>query len=96
MTDLVLFNGQWWEAIESTAPGQSPASHPEKWRIVRILRGWNQFLVQRAYADLLPGEGQAEKAGLEIRRADTILDRIAAEVARGKNNPADLRAKVVR
>lgn len=88
------FNGDFWEATELTAPGESPATTPAKWRKIEIPRIFERFLVQRAYAALLPAEGQNDKAAAEERAAQRILDDIAVRDGVGRGNYADHRPEV--
>jgi hypothetical protein len=74
MASTVYFDGNWWEAIETTSPGQSPSSHPSKWRMLGIPDLMRQFAVQAAYAHLMADEGQNDKRVIELGVASKRLD----------------------
>ena len=73
MADQILFEGDYYQAVfNSTAPGQSPLTHPLNWSRVLIPRRWRPVLARLTYAHLLELDGQKEKADLERNVALTI------------------------
>ncbi len=94
MASQVYYQGEFYEAIEVTAPGESPAGFPAKWRRVEMPAAFLSFLVARAYSLLLPAEGQNDKAAQEERKADRILQDVAARTAASSGIYADRRPEV--
>lgn len=81
MSPLVYFppTGNWYAPIQTTAAGESPVTHPQKWALVEIPAKFERFLVQQAYANLLPGEGQNDKRSMEENKATEILEVVALQ-----------------
>jgi hypothetical protein len=73
MPSQCYYNGDWYACLSATSPGQSPGSHPEKWKKLEIPAAFERYLVQAAYAALLPGEGQSDKRAGEARIAEQLL-----------------------
>ena len=63
--------GDWYACILATSAGESPSSAPDKWVKLEIPAIFEAYLVDKATALLLTGEGQSDK-----RRA---FERTAAE-----------------
>jgi hypothetical protein len=95
MASQVYWNGDWFEALEATAPGESPSAFPEKWAKVEIPADLERFLIGRAYASLLPDIGQNDKAQLEDRRATAVLDSIAYTHGQSTGAASDHRSEVL-
>jgi hypothetical protein len=64
MASQCYYNGDFWVATESVAAGQSPGTHPAKWRKLAIPHQFREYLMAEAAALLMPGEGQHDKATL--------------------------------
>lgn len=74
MPSQAQYNGDWYECVEDTAAGESPATHPSKWRIMDIPAQFERYLCQAAYEKILPGEGQSDRRILSRGIAQQILD----------------------
>lgn len=78
-------DGDFYAAIATTAPGESPDTHPGKWIKLAIPEVLHQSIVLRAAASLLREQGQHDKARALDRQAAEQLDRTANRHAdRGK------------
>lgn len=82
MASQVYFEGDFWDCILPTGPGETPATSPTKWRRVEIPRAALRFITVAAYASALPGDGQTDKAFAEERRVKTILNRSILDARR--------------
>ena len=72
MADQCYFNGNFYQCVTATTAGESPASAPAKWRLVKIPDRWRWALARLTYANLLELDGQKDKANAE--RANAISD----------------------
>lgn len=68
--------GNWYDCIAVTLPGESPATAPEKWRVVAIPQCLEVPLVDMALAYVNRGDGQSDKSLAIERRSDPQLDRV--------------------
>jgi hypothetical protein len=74
--------GDFYQCVAGASAGQSPATHPAKWVKLGIPEQFTPFLVHRALALVLTGEGQADKAlvadGISTKRLEVLAfgDRI--------------------
>ena len=59
------FNGNFYQCKTATAPGESPATNPEKWSRIIIPTPWRWVLAKLTYANLLEQDGQKDKANAE-------------------------------
>lgn len=59
------FNGDFWQCVADTNPGDSPTTTPEKWVKLKLLGKWRWVLAQLTYANLLRLDGQNDKAAIE-------------------------------
>lgn len=59
------FNGDFWQCVADTNPGDSPTTTPEKWVKLKLLGKWRWVLAQLTYANLLRIDGQNDKAAVE-------------------------------
>lgn len=69
--------GDWYEALQDTSPGESPVTHPEKWAKLAIPAIFESFLVERAAAIVLAGDGQDDKAKGLLQESERSLTRLA-------------------
>ena len=74
LTDGV--EGDFYDCITDAAPGESPATNPEKWRRVDIPEVFAPFVISRAVSILQVGEGQSDKARSEEKQAAQILEEL--------------------
>lgn len=88
------FNGDFYDALELSNPGESPSVAPSKWQKVEIPKLFERYLVRRAYSIALLSDGQNDKASAEERAAMSILDGIAALTQGSTGNVTDHRAEV--
>ena len=98
MSNQCYFNGDFYQCVapttpgqSPTTPGQSPATNPAAWRLVQIPAEWRWFLTQLTYAHLLELDGQTDKAAATRQKAlesetiglsDTVRREAAAELKR--------------
>ena len=77
------YNEDFWQCVTATSAGQSPATHPSKWRKIRLLSKWRWVLAQLTYAYLLAADGQTDKAAIErnvaLGREQQGLNDLAAQ-----------------
>lgn len=69
--------GDFYQCVAGTSAGQSPATHPAKWVKMAIPELFTPFLVHRASALVLPGEGQSDKSLVEDGIAGKRLEALA-------------------
>ena len=70
MADQIYFtDGDFYQCVTVTSPGETPTTAPSKWRKIRLLAKWRWALAQLTYARLLSVDGQTDKAQIETRRA---------------------------
>jgi hypothetical protein len=87
MASQVYFNGDFFEAAETASPGQSPTTHPAKWRRVPIPRDAATYLVAESYALIQTSDGQDDKARAAHRRSQEMLDRAIVAMRRFNSSP---------
>lgn len=76
--------GDWYECIEAASPGESPAVAPAKWRKLEWPAILEAYLVDRACALLLSGDGQQDKRrSMERSAVDQLDEAIFAYSDRG-------------
>ena len=75
------FNGDFWQCVTATNPGESPATAPAKWRRIAIPKTWRQVLAKLAYANLLELDGQTDKAGIHRTAGESKLDDLVRDAA---------------
>jgi len=68
--------GDWYEAVATTAAGESPVTHPAKWRKLEIPHCLEATIVSLALAFIQRGEGQADKALAEARLVESDMERL--------------------
>ncbi len=94
MAAQAYWEGDWYVCLVATAAGESPGTHPSKWAKLTIPAKFERYLVQAAYAGLLPGEGQNDKAGAERRQADALLQETRHRCLSQNGDPAASRPNV--
>lgn len=62
MADQCYHNGDFYQALEATAAGESPTTHPDKWAKIRIPAKFRWVLARLTHAHLLELDGQMDKA----------------------------------
>jgi hypothetical protein len=87
MASQVYFNGDFWEAAQTTNPGESPTTHPAKWRRVPIPRDAATFLVAEAFALIQTSDGQDDKARAAHRKSEDLLMRSIIDMRRFSSAP---------
>lgn len=70
--------GDFYQCLIDTVPGESPATHPEKWCKIQLPRHWRHVLATLTYAGLLEADGQTEKAAA-MRQNEEGEDRTGLE-----------------
>jgi hypothetical protein len=87
MASQVYFQGNLWDCVETTSPGETPATAPAKWRKVEIPRDCLRFVPQGALALLMESDGQTDKRGAAERRAQALLDEAMVAMSRNRAHP---------
>lgn len=82
MASQAYYDGDWYECVSTTAPGESPASHPSKWVKLPIPAAFSAALVSLAVAGLQEGEGQTDKAA---RNYALGSERLSAAIGRNRD-----------
>lgn len=80
MDSQCYYDGDFWYAVQRTAPGESPATHPQKWVRVRIPARFARVLGLKMLARLHQAEGQFDKALAVDRQAEVWLDELRTTV----------------
>lgn len=88
MASQVYFQGNFWDCVEATSPGETPATAPDKWRKVEIPRDALRFVPQGAFALLLDGDGQTDKRRAAEQRASALLDEAMVVMSRNRAHPS--------
>lgn len=87
MASQVYFQGNLYDCVETTAPGETPATAPTKWRKVEFPRDCLRFIPQAALALLMESDGQTDKRNAADRRAQALLDEAMVAMARNRSHP---------
>lgn len=72
------YNGNFYQAVSVTAPGESPDVAPAKWRKIQLPKNWRFALSQLTYANLLKLDGQNDKA-MEERQIALQTERVGLD-----------------
>ena len=88
------FNGDFYDALELSNPGESPSVAPSKWDKVEIPKLFERYLVRRAYSLALLADGQNDKSAAEERAAMGMLESIASLAQGSTGNVTDQRSEV--
>ena len=80
------YNGEFYQCVTATNAGESPATHPAKWRKISMLKDWRWPLAKLTYANLLELDGQKDKATAERTVALITPGRGLEEVVRRRVN----------
>lgn len=73
MASQAYYEGDWYECVAATAAGESPASHPAKWRKLEIPNFAARPIVEIAIGSLLAADGQNDKRGSQIKAGEAAL-----------------------
>lgn len=87
MASQVYFQGWFWDCVETTSPGETPATAPTKWRRVDLPRDCMRFVPQGTLALLLDGDGQGDKRLAAERRAEGLLKESVRVMSRTRAHP---------
>lgn len=68
--------GDWYGCIQATSASESPASAPDKWLKLEIPAIFETYLVDKATALLLVGEGQSDKRAAFERSSRAELEEV--------------------
>ena len=79
MASQVYYDGDFYDCLAATAPGESPATHPAKWAKVQLPRLFERAAAQYGFAFSLPREGQNDKRLQEEALAQQLLEEITAD-----------------
>lgn len=74
MASQVYFNGDWYDCVAATSPGESPGTNPEKWAKVEIPLIFQRFLITQGGATILKSDGARDTAAAASVEAGRILD----------------------
>jgi hypothetical protein len=67
------YPGNFYNCVTTTSAGESPETTAAKWSVVELPLFLERYLVQGAYADWLPGDGQNDKKMNEILMAERLI-----------------------
>lgn len=79
--------GDWYACIDDASPGESPLTHPSKWRKLEIPAIFERFLVDSSCAALLMGDGQLDKRRMLEDQADEELAKLVRRHATPPDGP---------
>lgn len=65
--------GNFYDCIVTTTAGQSPSTTPASWEVAEIPKRFEGFLIWRAYAQVVTGDGQDEKRIAAMAMAESYL-----------------------
>lgn len=91
MASQIYYQGEFYDCVIPSGPGENPTTHPANWRRVEIPRDAASFIVQKAYALLLSGDGQEDKRRQAERDASRTLEGAVLAMSRNQTQPATLR-----
>jgi len=92
MASQCYYEGDFWDATTSVAPGESPGTHPQKWRRLTIPITFRDYLVLKALMVQLAGAGQHEKAIGMRRNVEDALEEAVIREARTNGNGLGIQA----
>lgn len=81
MAEQAYFNGEFYQCVTATNAGETPLTHPQKWRRIQIPKEWRRVLARLTYAQLLEIDGQKDKALVESARAKELLEDMVRDEA---------------
>lgn len=81
MANQVYFNGHFWQCVAAASAGESPATHPEKWRRIQIPKRLRRVLSRLTYGHLLDIDGQKDKSLKELGDARELLEDLVRQEA---------------
>lgn len=81
MSNQTYYNGDFWQCVTDTNPGETPASEPTKWRKLRIPKEWRRVLAKLTYTGLLELDGQTDKAAEHRELGEEMLDDLVRQAA---------------
>jgi hypothetical protein len=67
------YPGNFYNCVTTTSAGESPETTAAKWSVVEIPLFLERYLVQGAYADWLPGDGQNDKKMPALLEAERLI-----------------------
>ena len=68
--------GNWYDCIAVTLPGESPATAPDKWRVIAIPQCLESTVVDLALAYAQRGDGQSDKSLAIERRFEGQIENL--------------------
>jgi hypothetical protein len=71
--DQVYFSGNLYDANAATSAAESPTTTASKWDLVKIPKGFQNYLIRGAFADYLRAIGDNELASMADINAESIL-----------------------
>lgn len=72
------FNGDFYQCVIATNPGDTPLTAPTKWRKIQIPAKWRWAMAHLTYAHLLELDGQKDKS-MEERQAAMQTERVGLD-----------------
>jgi hypothetical protein len=91
MTSQIYFNGEFYDCLITSGPGESPTTHPQNWSRVEIPRDAAAFMVQKSTALLQSADGQEDKRRAAEREAAQILSLAITTMSRNRTHPNSMR-----
>lgn len=95
MNYQVYDQGDFWYAIRTALPGESPQQRPDLWRRIEIPEVFAQVLTMMMLARLQESEGQFDKARAIDRRASLALDELLVTANMRSGRPRQAQAAYV-
>lgn len=95
MASQAYYEGDWYECVSAAAAGESPGTHPAKWRKIEIPDFLAKPIAEIAIGSLLRTDGQNDKFTGQVKAGQSALyDTFQRHRPRGDYRP--LRVPVAR
>jgi hypothetical protein len=78
---IYFTDGEFYQCVTATNAGETPTTHPAKWRRIQIPKQFRRVLAKLTFANLLEIDGQKDKALVEMNAAQTLLDDLVRDEA---------------
>jgi hypothetical protein len=78
MSNQAYYNGNFWQALVTTNPGDTPDSAPASWNLIPIPARFRFALSQLTYSHMLALDGQGDKAAA-ARNTAMVTERVGLD-----------------
>lgn len=82
-----------WQCVSATSAGESPTTHAAKWERLEVPYVLQDFLCQHALSHYLRGQGEAERAVIEYRIGQKLLDDAVLKIERAQSQNRTLNVR---